>query len=86
MKYFQYTVRNVQGMGSQCAGQIARIARKYPDTIITVAHEDQRADGLKRMKLLGLGAKEGDVLTVTAEGADEVEASIALRNFFQNNL
>ena len=38
------------------------------------------------MKLMSLGVKKGDVVTVAAEGADEDAAIIAISNFFQNNL
>ena len=86
MKYFQYTVRDDQGMGAQNAGQIVRIAKQYPDTSITVKCAQRSVDALHLMKLLALGIKEGDQITVCAEGPDEVEASIALRNYFQNNL
>ena len=86
MKYFEYTVKDAEGLGAQSAGQIMRIARQYPDTAITVSRDSRKVDALKLMKLLSLGVREGDTLTVSAEGADEVEASIALRNYFQNNL
>ena len=39
---------------------------------------------LLRLMLLGVGL--GDTVTVTIDGIDEMAASIAMRNFFWNNL
>ena len=38
------------------------------------------------MKLMSLGVKQGDVVTVAAEGANEDAAIAALTAFFNNNL
>ena len=38
------------------------------------------------MKLMGLGVKSGDTVTVTAEGASEDAAIAAMEQFFQANL
>ena len=38
------------------------------------------------MMLMSLGVKQGDIVTVTAEGADEEAADAALKEFFENNL
>ena len=38
------------------------------------------------MKLMSLAVKQGDTVTVTAEGADEDEAIAALKAFFEANL
>lgn len=38
------------------------------------------------MKLMSLGVKQGDVVTVAAEGANEDAAIAALAAFFNNNL
>ena len=38
------------------------------------------------MMLMSLGVKQGDTVTVTAEGADEEAAAAALIEFFENNL
>ena len=38
------------------------------------------------MKLMGMGIKNGDVVTVTAEGPSEEAAIAAMEAFFQENL
>lgn len=86
MKHFDYTIKDASGIHARPAGQISKIAKEYADTVIIVEREGKTAKATQLMKLMGLGVKEGDVITVTVEGPSEVEASIALRNFFQNNL
>ena len=38
------------------------------------------------MMLMSLGVKQGDTVTVSAEGADEDTAIADLKAFFENNL
>ena len=38
------------------------------------------------MMLMSLGVKQGDTVTVSAEGADEDTAIAELKAFFENNL
>ena len=38
------------------------------------------------MMLMSLGVKQGDTVTVSAEGADEDAAVASLKEFFENNL
>ena len=35
---------------------------------------------------MGMGIKQGDLITVTADGLDEYEASEAIKGFLQENL
>lgn len=86
MKHFEYTIRDAAGLRGKSAGQIVRIAKQYADTSILVQGCGRIASATQRLKLMGLGARAGNLVTVTVEGPSEVEASIALRNFFQNNL
>jgi len=45
---------------------------------ITVACGEKQADGKKIFSLMGLGAKQGDLLQVTVDGEDEDAAALAL--------
>ena len=38
------------------------------------------------MKLMGLGVKGGDTVTVTVDGPDEEKAIAAMEQFFKENL
>ena len=58
----------------------------YFDTVITITKAGTTVKASQLMKLMGLGVKQGDVVTVTAEGASEDAALAAMKEFFQNNL
>ena len=38
------------------------------------------------MMLMSMGIKQGDVVTICAEGEDEDAAIVALKDFFETNL
>ena len=86
MKYFTYTITDPLGIHARPAGQMARIAGNYADTVITVEKEGNRAKASQLMKLMGMGIKQGDVVRIAAEGASEEAAVAAMREFFWNNL
>ena len=54
--------------------------------MITVEKNGNAVKASQLMKLMGLGVKQGDVVTVAAEGASEDAAIAAMKEFFQNNL
>ena len=86
MMRFEHTIHNPTGIHGRPAWQIFKLARKFADTTITISKGEKSApaDTLLRQKLLG--ASGGDTVTVTIDGIDEMAASIAMRNFFWNNL
>ena len=44
------------------------------------------ADAKRLFGIIGLAAKKGEELTITAEGADEAEAIAAMEAFLKENL
>ena len=86
MMRFEHTIHNPTGIHGRPAWKIFKLARRFADTTITITKGDKsaRANALLRLMLLGAGL--GDTVTVTIEGIDEMAASIAMRNFFWNNL
>lgn len=83
---FQYTIRDALGIHARPAGLLAKLAKEYSDTVITIARGNDSAKATQLMKLMGLGVKAGDTVTVTAEGASEEKAADAVRAFFEKNL
>ena len=55
MKRFEHTIHESTGIHAGPAMQIARIARQFADTVITVTrgHKSVRADALLRLLTLG---------------------------------
>ena len=86
MKNFTYTITDPLGIHARPAGLLAKAAKAYEDTAITVEKNGSAVKASQLMKLMGLGVKQGDVVTVTADGASEDAAIAAMKEFFQNNL
>lgn len=86
MKEFTYTIEDELGIHARPAGLLSKLAKSFPDTLVTVATGDKTVKASQLMKLMNLGIKQGDQVTVAAEGAAEDEAVAALRKFFEENL
>lgn len=54
--------------------------------VVTITKNGTTVKAGQLMKLMSLGVKQGDVVTVAAEGANEDAAIAALTAFFNNNL
>ena len=61
-------------------------AKGFADTTITVSKNGNAVKASQLMKLMGLGIKQGDVVTVTADGPSEDAAIAAMQSFFQEHL
>ena len=86
MKQFTCTIRDPVGIHARPAGQLAKLAKTYTDTEITVTKADKSAKASQLMKLMGLGVKQGDEITVAAAGPAEDEAIAAMQKFLEENL
>lgn len=86
MKEFTYTITDPLGIHARPAGLLAKIAKGYGDTAVTVTKDGTTVKASQLMKLMGLGVKQGCAITVAAEGPAEDEAIAAMEKFFQENL
>lgn len=86
MKQFEYTINDSLGIHARPAGMLAKEAKAFSDTVITITKGGTTVKATQLMKLMSLGVKQGDVVIVAAEGANEDAAIIAMSNFFKNNL
>ena len=86
MKEFTYTIEDGLGTHARPAGLLSKLAKSFPDTLVTVTKGDKTVKASQLMKLMNMGIKKGDQVTVAAEGAAEDEAAKALQAFFQENL
>ena len=86
MKQFECTIHDPLGIHARPAGMLVKEAKAFADTVVTITKNGTTVKATQLMKLMSLGVKKGDVVTVAAEGADEDAAIIAISNFFQNNL
>ena len=86
MKQFTYTIKDELGIHARPAGLLAKLAKGYGETVITVTKDDKSVKASQLMKLMGLGIKQGNEIVVAAEGPAEDEAIAAAQKFFEENL
>lgn len=86
MKQFNYTITDPLGIHARPAGLLAKAAKTFPDTVIMIQKGDKVVKATQLMKLMGLGVKEGDVVTVTADGPSEENAIEVMYNTLAENL
>lgn len=82
MKSFTYTLQNEFPMLLGTAGSLAHLASCYPDTTGTLEMGNRRADISHPMKVMTMGIRKGDKVTVSVEGPSEVELFDVLCNHF----
>ena len=82
MKTFEYTIKDELGIHARPAGLLVK---KF-ESECTITKDGKTKKLTQLMMLMSLGVKQGDTVTVTAEGADEEAAAAALKEFFENNL
>ena len=86
MKSFEYRINDVLGIHARPAGMLVKEAKAYADTTVTITKNGTTVKAGQLMKLMSLGVKQGDVVTVTADGANEDAAITAPKAFFEANL
>lgn len=85
MAEFKYVITDELGIHARPAGMLVKEAKKFASTIkLATAAKTVDAKGI--MGVMSLGAKKGDEVTITADGADEADAAAALEAFFKANL
>ena len=85
MKAFTYTIQEPLGIHARPAGLLAKEAKKF-SSVCTITKGDQTKKLTQLMMLMAMGVKQGDTVTIQAEGADEDTAIAALEAFFRVNL
>ena len=85
MKTFEYTIQDELGIHARPAGLLVKEAKKY-ESECTITKDGKTKKLTQLMMLMSLGVKQGETVTVTAEGADEDAAIAGLKEFFEANL
>ena len=86
MQQFVYVIRDSLGIHARPAGLLAKLAKSFGDTTITVGLDGRSAKATQPLKLMGLGVKQGDEVTITADGPSEAQAIAAMQKFFSAHL
>ena len=86
MKQFTYTIKDELGIHARPAGLLAKKAKSYADTAVTITANGKTVNLGQLMKLMALGVKQGTEVTITCDGANEEEAAAGLLAFLEENL
>jgi phosphotransferase system HPr (HPr) family protein len=84
MKSFTYTLQNEFPMLLGSAGHLAHLASSYPDTTGTLEMGTRRADLSSPLKVMAMGIRKCDQVTISVEGPSEVELFDVLCNHFSS--
>ena len=85
MKNFEYTIKDELGIHARPAGLLVKEAKKFTSDC-TITKDGKTKKLTQLMMLMSLGVKNGDTVTISAEGEDEDAAIEALKDFFEKNL
>ena len=77
MKTFEYTIKDELGIHARPAGLLVKEAKKF-ESECTITKDGKTKKLTQLMMLMSLGVKQGDIVTVTAEGADGEDAVFRL--------
>ena len=83
MKEFEYTVQDQLGIHARPAGQIAKLAKDCEISFAKISGS-KTANAARVMALMSLGAKPGDVLHITVEGANEESVTTAMQELLNS--
>ena len=86
MKEFTHVIADPLGLHARPAGLLAKLAKPYADTVISVTKGDKTVKASQLMKLMSLAVKNGDEVVVAAEGPAEEAAIAEMKKFFEENL
>ena len=83
MKTFEYTITDELGIHARPAGELVKVTKQFASTI-KLDCNGKSADAKRLIAVMSLGAKQGNKITVSVEGADEAAAK--LEEFFKTQL
>ena len=82
MKSFNCTMHTDYPMLFGTAGHLAELANCYPDTTGTLEMGTRRADISRPFKVMSMGIRKGDCITVSVNGPSETELLDVLYEYF----
>ena len=85
MKVFSYTVKDPEGVHALPAGGLVKLANNFSCNI-TVEGNGRTTDLKHIFGVMTLGVGRGQDLTITCDGADEINAASALERYLKDNL
>jgi hypothetical protein len=84
MRELQFNIKDPNGIHARPAGVLVKTLKEFKSSV-TIFKGDRSADMKKLLALMGLGIKQGDLVTVKVDGEDEDECSKVLVKTFEEN-
>ncbi len=72
------------GLHARPVGEIVRIAKSFPDSVVTVTSGEKTVKATSMLSILSLGLKKGVEVEVSADGGNEAGAVKAIVNLIQS--
>ena len=85
MQEVTLTIRNKVGLHARPAALLVQTAGRFKSEVSAVK-DGREVNAKSILSVLTLGAEQGAVVTIRAEGEDEVEAVEALKELVESNL
>ncbi len=85
MKELKYVIADPEGIHARPAGELVKAVKDF-QSAITISKDGKSADAKRIIGIMGLAVKQGQEITVTAEGEDEASAIAAIDTFLKENL
>ncbi len=85
MREFKYVITDAEGIHARPAGELIKLLKDF-QSAITITKDGKSADAKRIFGVMGLAAKQGQEITMTAEGPDEDAAIAAIETFLKANL
>ena len=78
------TINAESGLHARPANMFIKTASEFKSAI-KVAKEGKEVDGKRLLAIMTLGVRQGESITITADGEDEKEAIAALEKLVEND-
>lgn len=85
MKEFKYTITDPEGIHARPAGELVKLLKEFKSAV-TISKDGKSVDARRIFGIMGLAAKQGQEIYLTAEGEDEAETISALEEFLKQHL
>ncbi|MCP1101835.1 phosphocarrier protein HPr [Aequitasia blattaphilus] len=85
MTEFKYLITDPEGIHARPAGELVKLAKTFASDI-KISGNEKVGDTKKIFSIMALCIKQGQEVTLSCDGTDEVEAAAALEGFFKENL
>ncbi len=85
MKEIRHLIKDELGIHARPAGLLVKEAKEFQCEIL-IKKDQNCADAKSILRVMGLGTKKGDEITITFNGSDEAEASTTIKAFLEANL